>query len=230
MDAEFWSARVKHQQLAEAAHAYTGGTDRYISLEDLEEDDEMREDFTCPFCYKDFDIGTLCHHIEDEHCYDTYNAVCPVCATKVGKDVVGHITLQHGHLFKIHRRRRLRKGGMPSNSTLSFLGKELREGRLQYLLEGASLRAGTHSSRAAPDPLISSFVYNLPIYEPEEQRQASFSTEESLTKNSSSSPQVITSAEPSLSAEEQEQKLEEVTERANYVQQLVLSTIFGDNF
>ena len=24
MDAEFWSARVKHQQLAEAAHAYTG--------------------------------------------------------------------------------------------------------------------------------------------------------------------------------------------------------------
>ena len=27
--------------------------------------------------------------------------ICPVCSTKVAKDIVGHMTHQHGHLFKI---------------------------------------------------------------------------------------------------------------------------------
>ena len=27
--------------------------------------------------------------------------MCPVCAGKIAKDMVGHISLQHGHLFKI---------------------------------------------------------------------------------------------------------------------------------
>eukprot|EP01018_Ginkgo_biloba_P021713 Gb_02675 [translate_table: standard] len=202
MDTEFWSVGVKRQQAVEAPHSYT---DRYMSLEDLEEEDETREEFTCPLCEKDFDIVTLCHHFDDEHCYETHNVVCPVCAAKVGKDVHWPGTLEEfvGYHVKmcpfvcplitrhIQRRRRLRKAGMPSNSTLSILGKELREGRLQSLLGGASSRAGANSFSAAPDPLISSFVYNLPIYEPEDQPQSSLCTEESLTKNSTSSPQVI---------------------------------------
>lgn len=36
----------------------------------------MRADFTCPFCYEDFDITLLCYHLEDEHCLETKNVVC----------------------------------------------------------------------------------------------------------------------------------------------------------
>eukprot|EP00249_Psilotum_nudum_P012300 c23707_g2_i1 orf=270-689(+) len=46
---------------------------------------------------------------------------CPICSAKVGNDLVGHITLHHGHLFKMQRRRRLRKAGAASNSTVSLL-------------------------------------------------------------------------------------------------------------
>lgn len=56
------------------------------------------------------------------------------------------------------RKRRYRKGG--SNLTFSLLRKELREGNLQSLFRGS-----THtvpSTNAEPDPLLSSFVYNLP--------------------------------------------------------------------
>ncbi|RVW95794.1 hypothetical protein CK203_025768 [Vitis vinifera] len=27
--------------------------------------------------------------------------VCPICSVKVARDMLSHITLQHGHLFKI---------------------------------------------------------------------------------------------------------------------------------
>lgn len=39
--------------------------------------------------------------------YDSYAAstfpfqVCPICSVKVARDMLSHITLQHGHLFKI---------------------------------------------------------------------------------------------------------------------------------
>lgn len=47
-----------------------------------------------------------------------------------------------------------------SHSTLSLLKKELREGHLQSLLGGSSFTAS--ASNTAPDPLLSSFMYNSP--------------------------------------------------------------------
>jgi len=65
----------------------------------------------------------------------------------------------------MQRRRRFRRAGVPSNATLSLLGKELREAHLQALLGGTS-RSSTLSSAA--DPLLSSLVYNVPSTETEE--------------------------------------------------------------
>lgn len=42
------------------------GLDR-LSIDDFEVDDEVRPDFPCPYCYEDFDIVSLCSHLEDEH-------------------------------------------------------------------------------------------------------------------------------------------------------------------
>ena len=40
--------------------------------------------------------------IESKLCYGCFSLqVCPVCAMRVGVDMVAHITLQHGNIFKI---------------------------------------------------------------------------------------------------------------------------------
>ncbi|XP_059072433.1 protein DEHYDRATION-INDUCED 19 isoform X1 [Cryptomeria japonica] len=235
MDAELWAARVTAAKRHHAVHYNTAEwassrivTDRHFGFDDLEGDDDMRADFTCPFCYEDFDITLLCYHLEDEHCLETKNVVCPVCAVKVGRDMVGHITLQHGHLFKMQRRRRFRKGGIASNSTHPFLGKEFREGQLNPLLGSASSCVVSASS-VAPDPLLSSFVYNLSVSETsDEQLKPSMSLEENSMKNSPD-VQVMASADSSLTMEEREHKFEEERRRAAFVQQLLLSTIMGEN-
>lgn len=38
-----------------------------LSIDDFEVEDEVRPDFPCPYCYEDFDIASLCSHLEDEH-------------------------------------------------------------------------------------------------------------------------------------------------------------------
>lgn len=63
------------------------------------------------------------------------------------------LTLDH-----VQRKRRFRRGG--SNSTLSLLRRELREGNLQSLFGGSTCIV---SSNTEPDPLLSSFIYNAPI-------------------------------------------------------------------
>jgi hypothetical protein len=158
-------------------------TDQYFCLDDLEGDD-MRVDFHCPFCYVDFDIASLCCHLEEEHSFETTVAACPVCAVNVGNDIVGHITSQHSHLFKGQRRRKYLRGRIQSNSVQ---GRE----RLHSSVGGGSSRLGGCSSNDAPDPLLSSFIYGLPIIESHEQEKTCSSMDDTSTKNSSDSQAVI---------------------------------------
>ncbi|KAJ0791555.1 putative protein dehydration-induced 19 [Helianthus annuus] len=90
--------------------------------------------------------------------------IWPVCSVKVTRDMLSHISLQHGHLFKLQRRRRLRRVG---SQTLSLLGRDLREAHLQVLLGGSSggYRLSTTTSS---DPFLSSLVLNFPNSEAEE--------------------------------------------------------------
>lgn len=62
--------------------------------------------------------------------------------------------------YHIQRKRRLRRGSGGPYSTLSLLKKELREGHLQSLLAGSCV---VSSSNTTPDPLLSSFMYNMPL-------------------------------------------------------------------
>ena len=104
----------------------------------------------------DFDIASLCSHLEEEHYYETTIAPCPVCVANVGNDIVGHIKSQHSHLFKGHRRRKYLRGRIKYNSVP---GRE----RLHSLVEGGSSHLGAYSSNDAPDPLLSSLIYGFPI-------------------------------------------------------------------
>ncbi|XP_020254914.1 protein DEHYDRATION-INDUCED 19 homolog 2-like isoform X2 [Asparagus officinalis] len=153
----FTAASKRHQSTLQSRF------DLYLGFDDVDGggEDDLRAEFACPFCAEDFDIVGLCCHIDEEHPVEAKNGVCPVCAARVGMDMVSHITTQHGNFFKMQRRRRFRRGSSGSHSTLSLLRKELREGNLQSLFGGSSL-----PSNAAPDPLLSSFITNLPVSDP----------------------------------------------------------------
>ncbi|PIA61206.1 hypothetical protein AQUCO_00300618v1 [Aquilegia coerulea] len=195
-------------------------SDLYLGFEEIDVDDESRVEFPCPFCTEDFDIIGLCCHIDDEHPVEAKNGVCPVCGMRVGTDMVGHIAMQHGQFFKMQRKKRFRKGGSQSN--LSLLRKELRDGNLQALLGGSG--SVVSSSNAAPDPLLSSFMYNLPMFEEPKSVQPCASAEASSIKKSEERV-LERSVQPSpLSDKDQEER----ASRCEFVQGMVLSTMFDD--
>ncbi|KAF5942166.1 hypothetical protein HYC85_019808 [Camellia sinensis] len=219
MDAVSWSARLssasKRYQLALQSRS-----DMFMGFEEIDGDDDIREEFPCPFCSEYFDIVGLCCHIDDEHPVEAKNGVCPVCAMRVGVDMVAHITLQHGNIFKMQRKRKSRKVG--SHSTLSLLRRELREGNLQSLFGGSSCIVS--STNAAPDPLLSSFI--LPMVDDFGSVQSHPSAESISVKKRTNENVSERVAHPSpLSIKDQKEK----ASRSEFVQGLLLSTMLDDN-
>ncbi|XP_011036920.1 PREDICTED: protein DEHYDRATION-INDUCED 19 homolog 3-like [Populus euphratica] len=218
MDADSWSAR-----LSSASKRYQSAlqsrSDMFMGFEEIDGDDDIREEFPCPFCSDYFDIVGLCCHIDDEHTMESKNGVCPICAMRVSVDMVAHITLQHGNIFKMQRKRKSRRGG--PHSTLSLLRKELREGNLQSLLGGSSCIVS--SSNSTPDPLLSSFI--LPMADDLTSSQPSFLSETSLAKKSSvGNVSERNKKSPPMSIKDKEEK----AKRSEFVHGLLLSTILDD--
>ncbi|KAI3761385.1 hypothetical protein L1987_51799 [Smallanthus sonchifolius] len=115
MDLDFWGSRphsAKHH------HFHTLQSDRLNSSDNnltMEGDDDVRAWFPCPFCYVEIEIHVLCCHLQEEHCFDLKNAVCPICAANLGKDATAHFTSHHVHSIK--RRRKSPKSGLWSNGS-----------------------------------------------------------------------------------------------------------------
>ncbi|XP_070671157.1 protein DEHYDRATION-INDUCED 19 homolog 4 [Malus domestica] len=202
----------------------TPSSRRYLSRSDLfsheetDGDDDLKAEFLCPFCAEDFDVLGLCCHIDEEHPLEAKNGVCPVCAKRVGANLVSHITTQHGSLLKVQRKRKLRRG---SGSTFSILRKELREGSLQSLLGGSSFL----SSNTEADPLLSSFIYNPPTVDEDVSTQTHPLVEPSFVKESTKEEVSERSVQqPPLSRKDQEEQ----ARRCEFVQGLLMSTIFDD--
>ncbi|CAM6045308.1 unnamed protein product [Sphagnum compactum] len=234
MDGELWAARMsnskRHHNLQPSHSAHL---DRHVNLDDVDGDEDVRPDFSCPYCYEDFDITSLCAHLEDEHCFESKPAICPVCAAKIGTDMrrgsFHFINVECVALTAVYmqRRRRFRRGGTPSSATLSLLGKELREAHLQALFGGGTSRMGSLGTTAI-DPLLTNLDYSLPISEAEDPPKSSV-TIDTPSKPLTSIHQPSPSTDALLTAEEREQKSKDVALRVKFMQQLVLSTIFGDS-
>ncbi|XP_057495144.1 protein DEHYDRATION-INDUCED 19 homolog 3-like [Actinidia eriantha] len=219
MDADSWSARLSSAS-KRFQSALQSRSDMFTGFEEIDGDDDVREEFPCPFCAEYFDIFGLCCHIDDEHTVEAKNGVCPVCAMRVGVDMVAHITLQHGNNFKMQRKRKSRKGG--SHSTLSLLRRELREGNLQSLLGGSSCIVS--STNAAPDPLLSSFI--LPMAEDFGSAQPHSLAETVPVKKRTNEHVSKRSVQSSpLSIKDQKEK----ARRSEFVQGMLLSAILDDN-
>ncbi|KAK6133499.1 hypothetical protein DH2020_032792 [Rehmannia glutinosa] len=129
-------------------------------LDDFGGEEESGRDYPCPYCYEEFDVASLCSHLEDEHSGEYSNAsVCPICSAKVAQDLLNHITLRHGLLNK--RRNRLRRVPIPNSQSLSLLGRDLKEAHPRSLLEGNVHRSNNVTPLdAVTDPVISSLLSN----------------------------------------------------------------------
>lgn len=230
MDSDLWISRLaaakRHYSLQ---HQHNHQLDR-LGMEDFELEEEVRPDFPCPYCYEDHDLSSLCSHLEDDHPFESKAAVCPICSVKVARDMLSHITLQHGHLFKLQRRRRLRRVAIPNSQALSLLGRDLREAHLQVLLGSGGYQSNnTAAPTTVTDSLLSSLVLNFPTSEVEDMPKSTISTAESFsTKKTSSLQTWKSSLDLSLSHEEREQKRRQATVRASFMQDLLLTTLFGD--
>ncbi|KAI8001864.1 Protein DEHYDRATION-INDUCED 19 [Camellia lanceoleosa] len=232
MDSDFWTSRLaaaKRQFNLQHHHHHSSQLDR-LNIDDLEVEDEVRPEFPCPYCYEDYDIVSLCSHLEDEHSCESKVAVCPICSIKVVSDMLSHITLQHGHLFKLQRRRRLRRVAIPNSQALSLLGRDLREAHLQVLLGGSGYRSSNaNSSNAVTDPFLSSLILNFPSSESEDiSKSVLSSADDSSVKSVTSSHIWKASFDPSLSYEEREKRKRQAAERAVFLQDLLVSTLLDD--
>lgn len=214
MDSDSWNTRFS---TSSRRHQTRSDLYRY---EETDGDDELKAEFLCPFCAEDFDVVGLCCHIDEEHPVETKNGVCPVCAKRVGSDLVSHVTTQHGSLLKVQRKRKFRKNG--SSLTFSSLRRELREGYLHALLGGSSLN---YTGNSEPDPLISSFMCNAPpVDQPlsvESRPPVEACPAKDLSKEELGERNV---QQPLLSRKEQE----ETARKCEFVQGLLLSTILDD--
>lgn len=233
MDSDFWTTRLaaakrqfNMQHNHHLSHSQpTSQLDRF-SLEDVEVEEEIRPDFPCPYCYDEFDIGSLCSHLEEEHSGETKATVCPVCLGKVSRDMLSHITLQHGHLLIKLPRRRLHRVAIPNSQALSLLGRDLREAHLQLLLGSSGHRSNSTSSNAATDPLLSSLVFNFSGSENDEISKYVMSSIEKVSSKSAPSRHIWKSRfDSTLSSEERDQRMRQAAGRAVFVQDLLFSTL-----
>ncbi|KAK3138014.1 hypothetical protein QOZ80_5AG0363320 [Eleusine coracana subsp. coracana] len=225
MDSEHWISRLaaaKRFYAAQLGHADRAGMD------EVDMDEEVRPEFSCPYCYDDHDVASLCAHLEEEHPFEPHAAPCPICSDMVTRDMVNHITMQHGYLFK--NRRRLRRFVIPGSQALSLLSRDLREAHLQLLLGGGQ-RSSNYSTTTniSADPLLSSFGLSFPTSDAEETSKSNISIpDDSTTVKETPALVQMLCIDSSLSSEEREQKRKQASVRATFVQDLMLSTLFGD--
>ncbi|KAH1089179.1 hypothetical protein J1N35_016436 [Gossypium stocksii] len=224
MESNSWSFRFSNSSSSSSSsRRRQSRSDLFLGggYEEIDGDEDFKAQFLCPFCAEDFDIVGLCCHIDEEHPVEAKNGVCPVCAKRVGMDIVSHITMQHGNFLKVQRKRRLRKGG--SNLTFSMLRKELREGNLQALLGGSSFLP---SPNVEADPLLSSFMFSPPTSDEPLSLQPLSIAEASVVKESGNKEFLGRKPQQSqLSDKDHEEK----ARRCEFIQGLLMSTFLDDN-
>ncbi|KAF7838274.1 protein DEHYDRATION-INDUCED 19-like protein 5-like [Senna tora] len=173
---------------------------------DSEGDEDSRSYFQCPFCYVQIEVPVLCSHLQEEHCFDLKNAVCPLCAANLGKDAIGHFIVQHSSSLK--RQWKSEKSNIWSGNSAMLRRKLMK-----------NTRGNKHEP--APDPLLSPFICNVPVPKPNSIHQEQYSNNNALVSDAKSTTGREAADEVSDEEDHKERK-----QRAAFVQQLVASTIF----
>ncbi|CAN1292715.1 Protein DEHYDRATION-INDUCED 19 homolog 5 [Linum perenne] len=194
-------------------------SDLCIDFESLEDTDEyLMADYPCPYCGEDFDLVELCCHIDDEHQFDSNSEMCPVCGLNDDMDMVGHITSLHGDMAHSLQKLKRRKGDL--RSSLSLLKKDSEDEELSLYSRPCATTIVSHT-----DPFLS-FIQSMPSLNKAENAQPFHSSQIDAGKGKSEDKQCyrVGGSPPPLSVKEHTEK----SKRSEFVQGLVLSTIFND--
>ncbi|KAF8005894.1 hypothetical protein BT93_K0239 [Corymbia citriodora subsp. variegata] len=208
MDVDSWSSRVRSSRHLSAIHASGLHYDDHIVLDDSEGDEDFKALFPCPFCFMEINVNIFCRHLQNEHCFDLKNAVCPLCAANLGRDATRHFIEHHTNSFK--RRKRSNKSGFWPASSAS-LSRELSS----FL--GSSTHVKGNVCDTTPDPLLTPFLQNLPFVDPNQAQQEDASSMDSTATSDAKSPS---------SDEGEGQDSGTRRQRAAFVQELIASIIF----
>ncbi|KZV53228.1 protein DEHYDRATION-INDUCED 194-like [Dorcoceras hygrometricum] len=251
MDSDFWTTRLAaaKRQLNLQHHHHVSHThvfsqfDRF-GRDDFEVEEDHRSDFPCPYCFEEFDIASLCPHLEDEHPYESRPAVSfslhLYLSSLFGKGLRGCVKSHDStawtpiqDILCVKRRSQLRRVPIPNNQALSLLGKDLREAHLQALLGGSLYRsnnAASSNAAAVADPFLSSLVLNFTGSESEEISKSVMSSIEEISSKSDALSPIwkSSSLDSSLSCEEREERTRQAAGRAVFLQDLLASALFSD--
>lgn len=210
MDIDFWASRVHSAKHFSAVRASRRNTDNHSIVDETETDDNVKACFPCPFCYLEVEVHQICSHLQEEHCFEMKNAVCPLCAANLGKDAAEHFIVQHASLLK--RRRKCLKSGF-WNGGSALLGKELSS----FLGSPTIVRGNAPESLS--DPLLSPFLCSGTLSDTK-------GIQKDDCANEVSSASDLKSAGGTLLDDGHEENIEEKMQRAAFVQQLIMSTVF----
>ncbi|KAM0839822.1 hypothetical protein ACQ4PT_060058 [Festuca glaucescens] len=169
------------------------------------EEGELWEYFPCPFCYIEVEMPFIRNHLQEEHCFDTRNAVCPICAENLGKDMSAHFRFQHSHLLK--RRKPSRHSSSPWPAAP---GKEPYEETNPYVMSRPR-------QDPEPDQLLSQFICGGG-------EQSELESHDGASRHMSVLSAAISDAQrPSYRVSQVE--LEERLQRIEFLREIVASTI-----
>ncbi|XP_062208212.1 protein DEHYDRATION-INDUCED 19 homolog 5-like isoform X2 [Phragmites australis] len=181
-------------------------------------DGELWDYFPCPFCYIEVEVPFICNHLQEEHCFDTKNAVCPICANNLGKDMAAHLRVQHAHLLK--RRKPSRPSSWSAAANNSAFGKGTTYEVNSYFEEPQQQHYRMSSNRPyqdpAPDPLLSQFICGVT----ETDDDAT-----SVDANTENGIAAIPDDERSSKASDSKLGLEERLQRIEFLTEILMSII-----
>ncbi|KAJ4798348.1 Protein DEHYDRATION-INDUCED 19 [Rhynchospora pubera] len=172
-------------------------------------EEDMWEYFPCPFCYIEVEVPFLCSHLQEEHCFDLKNAVCPMCADNPGKDMISHFTMQHSHLLK----RRISHRSSLWNQNTSTVHE------VDSFHETASNQGTIFGAEPSPDPLLSQFICTVA---PSKADLEKVNNTSKFTSASSNEKRLVTQAVEALGEEDFEERLQ----RIKFIKEMLISTIF----
>nr|XP_018633955.1 protein DEHYDRATION-INDUCED 19 homolog 5-like isoform X2 [Nicotiana tomentosiformis] len=214
MDMDFWAARINSARHLSAVQTnHLRNSDNLSNVDNTEGEEDVQAWFPCPFCYVEIEVQMLCNHLQEEHCFDFRNAVCPICAGNLGKDPLGHFTVQHAQSVK--RRRKYQKSGFWNNAS-AISGKDPHEIN-SFLC--TNLMVGRYNvQEPAPDPLLLPFLCST----------AHSDSKDGLQDESPGSVAAAPDVESKLPVcdPDLEEQYEAKRRRAAFIQELIASTIF----
>ncbi|CAK8562963.1 unnamed protein product [Lathyrus sativus] len=172
-----------------------------IHYTDVYEDDDYQSHLRCPFCDFQIQLPLPSNDFQHDYCPALKYMVCPVCEQDLGNDAIAQFTHSTSP-----------KWGWKSEKSGTWSGNSAMFGK-----KPAGRR---NKQESVADPLLSPFIYNVPVPNSNSSHQGEKSSFKNKDINIHSAKRCWTDG---VELDQQEQEL-----KAAFVQNLILSTIFEE--